>query len=267
MFSLFFSCSPSASDSQGPAASGPSIIIRTAAEAIAQLVMANRIIANEGVVDALGHVSVRNPENPHTFFISRVLAPIEVTKKDIVEVDLDGQVVDKTAQKPPGETFIHSAILKARPEMNAVFHGHPPSIIPFTVTDIPLRPLLNTAGFIHQGVPVLDDYAPASGLLIGTREEGERVARHLGHHRVQLLRSHGCNIVAENLPRVVASAIYLNINATIQWQTLLLGKEPKYLSLQEAKPGGDIALFQDSAMRRFWGHWSARVRYAMPDMK
>jgi hypothetical protein len=94
--------------------------------------------------------------------------------------------------------------------------------------------------------------------------EGERVARHLGTQGPLL--SYGC-IVAENLPRVVASAIYLNINATIQWQTLLLGKEPKYLSLQEAKPGGDIALFQDSAMRRFWGHWSARVRYAMPDMK
>jgi ribulose-5-phosphate 4-epimerase/fuculose-1-phosphate aldolase len=261
------SCPPPEPDAQDPTISGPGLVVKTAAEAIDQLVIANRIIANEGVVDALGHVSIRNPENPSTFFISRVLAPIEVTRKDIVEVDLEGKVISKPAQNPPGEMFIHSAILQARPEMNAVFHGHPLSIIPFTVTDIPLRPLLNTAGFLHQGVPVLEDYTPGSGLLIGTREEGERVARHLGPHRVQLLRSHGCNIVAESLPRVVACAIYLNINATIQWQTLLLGQEPKYLSPQEAKPGGDIALFQDSAMRRFWGHWSARVRYAMPDMK
>jgi hypothetical protein len=129
------------------------IAVKTAAQAIEQLVMANRIIANEGVVDALGHVSIRNPENPKTFFITRVtraLAPIEVTKKDIVEVDLDGKVVSKPSLRIGGETFIHSAILKARPEMNAVFHGHQPAIIPFTVLDIPMRPLLNTAGFIYQ---------------------------------------------------------------------------------------------------------------------
>ncbi len=154
------------------------IVVKTAAQAIEQLVMANRIIANEGVVDALGHVSLRNPENPHTFFITRALAPIEVTKDDIVEVDLDGKVVSKPAQRVGGETFIHSAILKTRPEMNAVFHGHQPAIIPFTVTDIPMRPLLNTAGFIYQGVPVFDDYTPGSGFLIKTRESGELIAKH-----------------------------------------------------------------------------------------
>jgi 3-hydroxy-2-methylpyridine-4,5-dicarboxylate 4-decarboxylase len=239
----------------------------TALQAIDQIVMANRILTNEGILDALGHISLRNPENPQTFFISRALAPIKVTQKDIMEVDLEGRVVSKVLQRPYGEVFIHAAILKARPEMNAVFHGHQGSIIPFTVTNIPLRPLLNLAGFIYQGVPLFDDYTPGSGYLINTKEAGERVAKHLGQCRVQLLRSHGCNIVAETLPRLVGSAIYLNMNATIQWQVLVLGKEPNYISEADAKTGGEVAFFNDLPMSRFWDHWTTKVRYAMPDMK
>jgi 3-hydroxy-2-methylpyridine-4,5-dicarboxylate 4-decarboxylase len=243
------------------------IAVKTEAEAIDQLVMANRIIANEGVVDALGHISIRNPENPRTFFISRRISAIEVTKQDIAEVDLEGNVVSKPAITIPGEKFIHTAIYKKRPEINAVFHGHSPAIIPFTVTDIPMRPLLNLAGFIYQGVQVFDDYSPGSGFLIGTKEDGERLARHLGQARVQLMRSHGINVVAESLPRVVACAINVNVNATIQLQTMLLGKEPRYLTPEEAKTGAEVALLKDDVMSRHWGYWTAKVRYAMPDMK
>jgi 3-hydroxy-2-methylpyridine-4,5-dicarboxylate 4-decarboxylase len=243
------------------------IAVKTAAEAIEQLVMANRIIANEGIVDALGHISIRNPENPKTFFITRALAPIEVTKRDIVEVDLEGNVVSKPALRIGGETFIHSAILKNRPDINSVFHGHHPAIIPFTVTDIPLRTLLNTAGFIYQGVKVFDDYSPGSGFLVSTKEDGERLAKHLGQGRVQLMRSHGINVVAETLPRAVACSIMVNLNATLQWQTILLGKEPRYLTPEEAKMGAEVALLKDNTMSRYWGYWTAKVRYAMPDMK
>ena len=98
---------------------------RTAKEAVRQCVLANRILANENVVDAFGHVSVRNPENPGTFFQSRSVIPSMVTEADMLEIDLEGNVVTKTDARPYGERFIHSAILKARPEMNAVFHGHP----------------------------------------------------------------------------------------------------------------------------------------------
>jgi 3-hydroxy-2-methylpyridine-4,5-dicarboxylate 4-decarboxylase len=244
------------------------IVVETASQAIEQLVMANRIIANEGIVDALGHISLRNPENPNTFFIARGgLAPIEVTKDDIVEVDLEGKAITKSTQKLYGEIVIHSAILKARPDMTTVFHGHQPAIIPFTVVDIPMRPLLNTAGFIYQGVPIFDDYTPGSGFLIKTKEDGELIVKHLGERRVLLLRSHGSIIVAETIPKVVACAIFLNINATIQWQALLLGKEPKYLSPEEAKTGAEVALLKDSTMSRFWGYWTKKLKYTMPDMK
>lgn len=249
-------------------ADASNIAVETAAQAIEQLVMANRIIANEGVVDALGHISLRNPENPDTFFITRGgLAPIVVTKEDIVEVDLEGKLVTNSKEKLMGEIVIHSAILQARPEITAVFHGHSPAIIPFTVVDTPMRPLLNLAGFIYQGVPVFDEYTPGSGFLIKSKEDGERVAKQLGQRSVLLLRSHGCIVAAENLPRAIACAIFLNVNATIQWQALLLGKEPKYLSSEEAKTGAEVALLKDSTMSRFWGYWTTKVKYAMPDMK
>ncbi len=239
---------------------------KTALEAIQQVVMANRILSNEGILDALGHVSLRNPVNAGTFFQARSISPFEVTPEDILEIDLDGNVVTPTTKKPYGERIIHGAILRSRPEMDAVLHGHFAVVIPFSVTNTPIRPITHVGSFLYQGVPIYDDYEPNEGMLIRTKGEGERIARHLGQHRVHLLRGHGCNIVAENLPRLVASAIYLRDNATIQWQTLLSGKEAKYLSPEEAKAAMEIALFGASPINRMWGYWVARVKRNMPDM-
>ena len=240
---------------------------KRAPEAIQQVVMANRILGNEGILDALGHVSLRNPENASTFFQARSISPFEATPDDILEIDLDGDVVTKTTMRPYGERIIHGAILKARPEMNAVFHGHFVAVIPFSVTNTPIRPITHVGSFLYQGVPIYDDYEPGGGMLIRTREEGERIAKHLGQHRVHLLRGHGCDIVAEDLPRLVASAIYLRDNATIQWQSLLSGKEMTYLSPGEAKAAMEIGLFGPSPIDRMWSYWVARVKKNMPDMK
>jgi ribulose-5-phosphate 4-epimerase/fuculose-1-phosphate aldolase len=240
---------------------------KTAREAIQQVVMANRILGNEGILDALGHVSLRNPENANTFFQACSISPFEATPDDILEIDLDGDVVTKTTMRPYGERIIHGAILKARPEMNAVFHGHFVAVIPFSVTNTPIRPVTHVGSFLYQGVPIYDDYEPGGGMLIRTREEGERIAKHLGQHRVHLLRGHGCDIVAEDLPRLVASAIYLRDSATIQWQITLSGKEPKYLSSEEAETAMEIGPFGASTINRMWGYWVARVKLSMPDMK
>ncbi len=257
------------SSSQGPilAVEHMESIPKTAQEAIRQVVMANRILGNEGILDALGHVSVRNPENANTFFQARSISPFEATQDDILEIDLDGNVVTKTTMRPYGERFIHGAILKARPEMNAVFHGHFGAVIPFSVTNTPIRPITHVGSFLYQGVPIYDDYESGGGMLIKTRQEGERVAKHLGQHRVHLLRGHGCDIVAEDLPRLVASAVYLRDNATIQWQIILSGKEPKYLPPEEAKAAMEIAVFGASPIDRMWRYWTARVKRNMPDMK
>jgi 3-hydroxy-2-methylpyridine-4,5-dicarboxylate 4-decarboxylase len=239
-------------------------IPKTTDEAMEQLVWANRILANEGVLDALGHVSVRNPQNPKTFFQTRGLSPYLITKKDILEIDLESNVLTKSANRPYSERVVHAALLKARPDMNAVFHGHIPAVIPFSVTGVPLRPVTHVGSFLGQGAPVYDEFEPGDGMLILKNSEGERMARHLGNRRVQLLRGHGCNIVAEGPMHLVACAIYLRDNATIQWQALLIGKEPKSLTEEEAKPAMDRGLFQP--LSRMWGYWTERVRRNMPDM-
>jgi 3-hydroxy-2-methylpyridine-4,5-dicarboxylate 4-decarboxylase len=239
----------------------------TIRDVIGDLVMANRILANEGILDALGHVSVRNPVQPHTFFQARSLSPYEVTEDDILEIDQRGNQLTKANFRPYGERIIHGALLKARPEMNAVFHGHFTALIPFSVTNTAIRPITHVGSFLYQGVPVYDDYDPGMGMLIKTEGEGDRIARHLGPRRVHLLRGHGCNIVAESLPRLVASAIYLRDNASIQWQTILSGKKIKYLSREEAKHAMETALFGENAIERMWRYWIARVKKSMPDMK
>ena len=236
-------------------------------QAIMEVVMANRILANEGILDALGHVSLRSPENPATFFQARSLSPLEVTKDDILEIDLDGNVVTNAGVKPYGERFIHASILRARADINAVFHGHPLPVIIFSVTGIPIRPVTHVGGFLYQGVPpIYDDYEAGDGMLIRSRNEGDRIAHNLGQYRVQLLRGHGCNIVAENIRALVASAIYLNFNATIQLQALQLGKEPTYLTAEQAREAMEVALFDPLPLDRMWSYWIAKARMNMPDI-
>ena len=91
---------------------------------INDLVIANRILAREEVVDAYGHVSIRNPSNPHTFFIARSLAPELVTAEDIVELDLDGNPVNGDTRPLYLERFIHGSIFEKRPDVMAVVHAH-----------------------------------------------------------------------------------------------------------------------------------------------
>src|SRR3984893_1862772 len=103
---------------------------------IADLVAANRTLARLGVLDAFGHVSVRDPRNPHRYLISCSIAPESVSAADILLLDLDSQTVEP---KDDGkllyrERFIHGEIYRARPDVNAVVHSHSPTVVPFTVT-------------------------------------------------------------------------------------------------------------------------------------
>lgn len=239
---------------------------KTAEEAIEQVVMANRILANEGIFDYLGHVSVRNPENPGTFFISRALAPEQVTKADILEVDLEGKVLTKTTWQPYSERIIHGAIYKVRPEVNSVIHAHPMPIITLSVLDMPVQIIAHPASIFYEGVPVYDEYdfrsAKSTGMLVQTKEEGDRVARKLGKSMAVLMRGHGYNVVGKNVPSTVQAAINLRDNVVIQLAAMQYGK-PKSLSYDEAKTAA-AAL---SGSERAWNYWVARVKKSMPDMK
>src|SRR4029077_17495769 len=121
-----------------------------------ELVTANRILANEGIVDSFGHVSARHPDNPRHYLLSRARAPERIERSDIVEYTLEGEAIDKNAPAPYMERFIHGAIYEARPEVQAVVHNHSPSVIPFGVTGKRLRPLLHMCAHIGHEVPTWD---------------------------------------------------------------------------------------------------------------
>jgi HCOMODA/2-hydroxy-3-carboxy-muconic semialdehyde decarboxylase len=143
------------------------------------LATANQILANEGVFDGFGHISVRNPENPERFFIARSMAPASVTADDIVECDLEGDVHDAKGRKSYLERFIHSAIFKKRPDVNSVVHSHSPAIIPFGVTGARLRPICHMSGFLGSSVPtfeIRDTLGETSDMLIRNQSIGESLA-------------------------------------------------------------------------------------------
>ncbi len=237
-----------------PASAGP-----PAAPLIEDLVAANRILADQGVLDGYGHVSVRHDRDPARFLMSRSLAPELVTAADILEYGLDSEPVDPRGRTSYLERFIHGEIYRARPDVQAVVHSHSPSVIPFGVTGVPLRPLFHMSAFLGAGAPVWDIRAAAgdTDMLVRTAALGRALAQTLGSHAVVLMRGHGAVAVAPGLPLVVFRSVYTEVNARLQAQAMGLGGGVTYLSPEEAQRaeasvGGTVV--------RPWELWKRRLR-------
>lgn len=201
------------------------------------LVTANRILADQRVLDSFGHVAVRNPDRPEHFFLSRARAPDCVEIGDIMEFTHSGETIGRGSGKPYAERFIHGAVFEARPEIMAVVHSHSPSVVPFSVqTKHPLRPILHMAASIGSHIPTWDiaDHFGVTNLLVTSSEMGRDLARSLGTAKCALMRGHGSVIVGATLREAVFSAIYLELNADMLTKALLLGGgEVQYLSIEE----------------------------------
>jgi ribulose-5-phosphate 4-epimerase/fuculose-1-phosphate aldolase len=218
------------------------------------LVLANRILFHQGVVDAYGHVSARDPRDPERFLIARHVAPALVTRDDIMTFDLEGRALDANGRTPYTEVFIHAAIYAARPDVHGVVHSHSPAIIPFGVSDVPLRPIAHVCAFLGEGVARFDtqDAFGDTDLLIRDLALGEALARALGPHPVALMRGHGSVAVGVTLRQAVYRAIYTEVNARLQTEALRLGGSVRYLT------SGETALMgrhQDPAYQRPWALW------------
>ena len=171
---------------------------------IEDLVLANRILADQGVLDGFGHVSARHDKNPNRFLMSQSRAPAAVTTADIKEFELDGRPIGEV-QKPPLERFIHSEIFRARPEVIAVVHSHSPAVIPFGVPDVPLRAICHVSAFIGVRVPIFEIREVAgddSSLLITTPYLGAALAKALGNAPVVLMRGHGDAVVGGSISQL-----------------------------------------------------------------
>ncbi|MBI2316518.1 MAG: class II aldolase/adducin family protein [Betaproteobacteria bacterium] len=225
---------------------------------IDDLVAASRILAIQGVLDAYGHVSMRHPANPGRYLMSRSLAPELVTASDILEYDLDSNPVDPHAPLAFLERFIHGEIYKARPEVNAVVHSHSPSVVPFGVSSVPLRPIYHMSSFLHPGVPVFEirEAAGMTDLLVRNPELGAALARSLGERPVALMRGHGNVVVAKSVPLAVFRAIYTEVNARLQTQAIGLGGSVTYLAPEE---GRKSEATNAGTIARPWELWKRRA--------
>jgi ribulose-5-phosphate 4-epimerase/fuculose-1-phosphate aldolase len=226
---------------------------------ISELVIANRILAREGVVDAFGHISARHPGRPDRYLMSRSRAPELVTSDDLMEFELDGTPVDPRGRQPYAERPIHSGLYEARPDVHSVIHNHSYAVIPFSVTRAQLRPMIHVAAPMGASVPVWDirDKFGDGEMLVVTPDQGRDLARVVGQGSVALMRGHGCVVAAQSIKLAVMTAVYTQVNARLQMDALRLG-EPKYLTQSEIDT---MTRRQQTplASERAWEYWRQRA--------
>jgi HCOMODA/2-hydroxy-3-carboxy-muconic semialdehyde decarboxylase len=205
---------------------------------IDDVVVANRILAAQEIVDAFGHVSVRTAPGAGRYLISRSVAPAQVTAADILELDLDSKPAAAGEKRASyRERFIHGEIYRTRPDVMSIVHCHAPSLIPFGITKIPLRPVYHNSFFVGEGVPVFEirEAGGDTDMLVSTPELGKALAKALGNKPAVLMRGHGAVIVGKSIIEAVARSVYLEVNARVQAQAMALGQRISYLDEGEVR--------------------------------
>jgi ribulose-5-phosphate 4-epimerase/fuculose-1-phosphate aldolase len=225
---------------------------------IADLVTANRILADQGVLDGYGHVSVRHPGAAGRYFLSRSRSPAIIAADDIMEYDLDSNPVDRRDRLMYIERYIHGEIYKARPDVSAVVHSHSPAVIPFGVTTVKLRAICHMSAFLKGDVPNFEirDCDGMTDLLVRNSKHGAGLARTLGAANVALMRGHGNVCVGSDIMTAVYRAVYTEVNARLQAQAIALGGPVNYLAPEECDL---ITGRRDTNYQRPWAMWKSRV--------
>jgi ribulose-5-phosphate 4-epimerase/fuculose-1-phosphate aldolase len=227
-------------------------------EIISDVVAGNRILAQHGVLDGFGHVSVRHPGDAGKYYLSRSLAPETVTADDIILYDLDSNPQNGDARKPYLERFIHGEIYKARPDVMAVVHSHSPSVIPFAASSIKLRPIYHMSGFLRGETQVFDmrSHFGCTDMLIRNGAHGVALAKELGARSVLLMRGHGFVAVGGSVPEAIYRAIYTELNASMQQRAIGLGGTVTYLDEEEAALAEAT---NRSVLERPWTLWKKKA--------
>ena len=228
------------------------------ARVLDELVTANRILAREGVVDAFGHASIRHPDHPDRFCMSRARAPECIEVEDLMEFMLEGEPIEAAGRKPYAERYIHGAIYEARPDVRAVVHSHSPGVIPFGITATPLRPVMHMCASMGTDVPVWDSRTRFgdTNLLVTDMPVARDLAAALGGRAVALMRGHGCVVAGQSLREVVFNAVYLELNAVLQLQASGLG-DITFLSDGEVR--AVLATRRSFTYERAWERWCQRA--------
>jgi HCOMODA/2-hydroxy-3-carboxy-muconic semialdehyde decarboxylase len=225
--------------------------------AIEDLVVANRILAERGIIDAYGHVSIRHPADPRLYLMARALSPALITAGDILEFDLESNAIDRRGRSLFSERFIHGEIYKVRPDVNAVVHTHSAGVIPFGITQVPLKPVIHSASFLWVGVPIFEirEAGGVTDMLVRNNALGKALAATLGDKPVALMRGHGDVVVGQNVQQAVTRAVYTDENARLQATALAFGSPITYISAEE----GALRDKEPADVRgnRAWQLWKA----------
>jgi ribulose-5-phosphate 4-epimerase/fuculose-1-phosphate aldolase len=231
---------------------------------IETLVIANRILAQKGVLDSFGHVSARHPDNPERYLMSRARSARVVTAEDILEYTLDSKPIDSRGAQLFGERPIHGCIYLARPDVMAVCHNHAYSLLPFAVTKAVMRPAIHVASAIGKEVLTWDihDQFGETNLLVTTNEMGSSLAAFLGDRPVALMRGHGSVVVGKSIPEMVFTAYYLQVNAEVLVHSHALGTV-QYLSPEEVELCTALN-FSPLAQNRVWEDWVLQAGFPAP---
>jgi len=237
--------------------------------AIDTLVVANRILGHEGVVDAFGHISVRHPENPERYLLSRSRSPELVEAGDIMEFDLDSNPIDLRGRTIYSERSIHGCIYKSRPDVTSVCHSHAHALVPFTVTETEIRPIWVMSGAIGDKVPIWDirdDFPDEGTMLVVNDAIGDSMARALGQGRALLLRGHGAVIAASDIKRTVMVSIGLMRNAEMLMQAHVLALARGNVAPVRPLDPREVefitgVLFNPRGLDRAWEYWMRRAGF------
>jgi ribulose-5-phosphate 4-epimerase/fuculose-1-phosphate aldolase len=242
-----------------PSQPGNAALSNALADLRRDLATAYRLVANEGILDAFGHISVRNPNNPNRYFLSHSRAPALVQPDDIFEYDLDSNPIVSPITRPYSERVIHGEIFKARPDVNAVCHHHAPSIMPFAISGVPLQPVFHLGAAMGQRAPFWDsrDEFGDTNLLVVKPEEGASLARALGSHAIVVMRRHGATVVGGELRELVFRTIYSAKNAEHQLAAHALGHVSP-LTDGEAEMAAGLNL-APGPLARAYEYWVTRL--------
>jgi ribulose-5-phosphate 4-epimerase/fuculose-1-phosphate aldolase len=226
---------------------------------IADLVVANHILYDHGVVDAFGHVSARHDKQPDRFLLARNMAPGAVAAGDILEFHLDGSPVDRQGPRPYLERFIHSEIYAARPDVMAIVHSHSHSIVPLSISvEQRLRAVAHMAGFIGTEAPLFeirDTGGSATDLLIRSPELGKALAKSLGAANIVLMRGHGSTVTAPSVRLAVYRAVYAELNARYQSEAMRHGP----ITPLTAEEAAACAASTEGQVHRPWELWTSQA--------
>ncbi len=181
-----------------------------------------------------GHLSVRVPDSDNVLIRARGPAEAGVrytTAAEIIEVTPDGEVAAgvKEGLYPPQEVFIHTEVYRARGDVMSVVHVHPPTVVLFTITGVPLLPIFGAYDpaalrLMMDGIPTYD-----RSVLISDPQLGEDLAAVLGSKNVCLMRGHGITAAGSSIEEAALRAISLNELAEMNYRARQLG-EPRPIS-------------------------------------